>query len=398
MAKSQSKFQEKKEQPSSSEDAAPPSKKPRFSYDPEVKGEAMTPIRLYDQPPQLILDYLDGDIFPIALESKIEARTKYYAQFKLFGRSLHDMMKDEASILANLILHGEEKDIEEVLKIVKKKPILLHVETEARDPLLRPISGTLLQIAAMAGDVNFKSGIQDEKEQGVVERLIAAGDLSKEETADQLQCLVSKKAIEENENRNQRILASIKRFGEGITETKADKNMSFEAYQIRCKSLIDQLEKDLQPDIKTVITTGYVFDPKILHIAAKWFEDNVGRFGGWWSVQSDVFWVNGFGKLQSKLSSRDAQVTRAGIGYLVDDGVVPGRTLNNSDKTSYFFNSSSRLGVDFYLGYYGGGVRVVCLRPSAICGRMLLENLCRAKTAALQNLCNIQTIQMNMHA
>ena len=92
-----------------------------------------------------------------------------------------------------------------------------------------------------------------------------------------------------------------------------------------------------------------MFDPKILCDTAKWFEDNVGRFGDWWTKQSDVFWVNGFGKLESKLSSRDAQVIRAGIGNLVYDAIIPARTLNNADMSSYFFNSYSRLGVDFYL-------------------------------------------------
>jgi len=390
MIKSQSRFQKEKKRLSSSEDVALSSKKIRFSY-PEDKEEAM-PIRFYDQVPHLILGYLDGDICPITMESKTKARTQQYAQFKLFGCGLRKIMKkDDISSLAKLILHGEEKEIEEVLEIVKKKPILLHIETEANDLLGRPVRGTLLKIAVMAGDVDLWSDIQDEKERGIVERLIAAGNLSREEVADQLQCLTSKKAIKENEKRNQRILAFIKRFGKGIIKKKASQYTSFESYQIRCKSLIDQLEKNLQPDTKAVITEGYVFDPKILYMAAKWYEENVVRFGGcedW--VQKETFWL-GIGKLQSLLSSRDAQVARAGIGDMVDKKTIPKRTLNNSER------SSLQLGVDFYLGYHGE-VRP-CLRPSHMIlygfmplglhgrfggGAKLWETLYRSKNSSIE--------------
>ncbi|MHB1948245.1 MAG: hypothetical protein ACYCQI_09045, partial [Gammaproteobacteria bacterium] len=89
--------------------------------------------------------------------------------------------------------------------------------------------------------------------------------------------------------------------------------------------------------------------------------DNVKRFDGWWSLQADVFWINGFGKLQGRLSSRDAQVVCAGIGNFVDNGRMPPRSFNNSDGTFNFLDPLSRLGLDFFLGYYaddaGGGDR-----------------------------------------
>ncbi|MHB1949309.1 MAG: hypothetical protein ACYCQI_14475, partial [Gammaproteobacteria bacterium] len=106
-----------------------------------------------------------------------------------------------------------------------------------------------------------------------------------------------------------------------------------------------------------IITCGFVFDPAILERAAKRFEENVNKcFGGWWSLQTDVFWVNGFGKLQGRLSSRDAQVVCAGIGRFVDDGRMPPRSFNNSDGTFNFLDPRSRLGLDFFLGYYGNAV------------------------------------------
>lgn len=109
-------------------------------------------------------------------------------------------------------------------------------------------------------------------------------------------------------------------------------------------------------------------------------------FGGWWTIISDVFWVNGMGKLQSKLSSRDAQITNAGIGYVVDDGRIPPRSLVNRNGLTYFFNSSSMLGRDFYLGYFGRGITEWprSWYAGARRWRTALENLCRAKTSALR--------------
>ena len=62
---------------------------------------------------------------------------------------------------------------------------------------------------------------------------------------------------------------------------------------------IEQNEKAARmSDTETVTTAQKV---------AKWFEDNVyKKFGSWWSNDSDIFWVNGFGKLQARLSFRDA--------------------------------------------------------------------------------------------
>jgi hypothetical protein len=311
----------------------------------------MMPVRFPSGLPKIVLHYLDSDMLPVQQRNQ----PQQYTQFKLFARTLTDLIRDEAAVVGNLILRGEEKDVEDALAIIRKKPILIHCQTEATDPLGRRVKGTLLQIAAMAGDVDLKAGIRNEKVRGMAERLIAAGNLSQEEVAEQLQVITCHEAQLENEARIQHILSAVKKFGTSICEVKTNKNMQFGVFQTLCKPLIDQLETDLQTDTKGMITSGYIFDPKILQEATKWFVENVDkRFGGWWSIQSDVFWVNGFGKLQSKLSSRDAQVVNAGIGRVVDQGNLPSRTLNNASGASHFYNSTSHLGASFYLGYYGG--------------------------------------------
>jgi hypothetical protein len=170
---------------------------------------------------------------------------------------------------------------------------------------------------------------------------------------DELQVITGLEAQLENEARNQQILTAVKKFGIDICTVKAEQGMKFEAFQERCKQQIAQLEIDLQPDIKEMYTSGYVFDPKILQEVAKWFTENVLRFGGWSSIQCDIFWVNGFGKLQSKLSSRDAQVVNAGIGRVLDDNKILERTMQHAGGGTYSHNFSSRLGRDFYLGCFG---------------------------------------------
>ena len=302
-----------------------------------VEDEAI-PVNLPPGLPEIVLD--------IQAENPFQS----YARFRLFGRTLEEVMGDEAAMIGNLILQGEEQEVEQALALIKTKPILLHCKTEATDPLGRGVKEkTLLQIAAMAGDVDLKPGIGEEKDRGLVERLIAVGKLSKEEIAEQLEVITGVAAQKENKARNERYLTAIKKFGIGICKVKADDKDEFER---NCIDHIKQLEQDLQAESEKEITSGYIFDPSILEEAVKWFEDNIESFGGWSSTKSDIFWVKGFGKLQRLLSSRDAQVVLTGLGRLVNSGALPPRLLNDPEQLSYFYNSSSRLGVDFYLGCY----------------------------------------------
>ena len=310
-----------------------------FRHDPDAKHEAMQ-VYLSD-PAEIILDYLDGAVL-LNRQGDEEKETRKINCLTLFGRKAEDFISQEASELARLILRGEEKEVKEALALVQQNPDLLRYFAKMKDPRGRWVNRTPLQIAAMAGDVDLQEGIRKEKNRGLVERLKLAGRLPDEEVKEQLEAvLTSKEAIEANEKRNNRVLDVIKAFGEGIIQKANEyKGNNFAEFQTLCQPVIDQLEKELTPNPNEVITLGYIFDPKILQLTAEWFEKNVHRFGGWWSIQSDVFWVNGFGLLQSNLSSRDAQVIRPGIGHLVNSKIMPARTLNNADGTSYFYNSS----------------------------------------------------------
>jgi len=351
----------------------------RIEHHPDAPGEVMT-AHFTDGLPQIVLDALGGDIdipphiLSAALnkdDSKTEEKhaTKQ-ERFTLFGRSVLELMHSEATDVGNLILNGEAKEIETAVDRIRQKPHLLRYKILAKDRLGRPVHGTPLQIAAIAGDVDLKADIKEEKDRGAVERLIiAAGHLSQEEQEEidqQLEVVIGNEAQDKNDARNKKIVDRLIQFGEDIIrkgqEYKGDKkytDKNFQTFQASCQSLIDKFEEDLQLTTKAVITSGQVFDPKILQTVAEWFETNAKRFGGWWTLQSDVFDVNGFGTLQRLLSARDAHVVRAGIGRLVDNGIVPPRQLANADGSSHF-NTDSRLGRDFSLDYYGRPARAAC--------------------------------------
>lgn len=330
---------------------------------------------------------------PPVRELKLETSPK---RVMLFGQNLQNAADISALLVANLGLCGEEKEVEQALALVNKDSSLLqrHVKTVYRG---QPIAGTPLQIIAMAGDFDLRTGIKEEKHRGLFERLALAGGLSEKEIVEQLKVITSDEAKKANETRNLRVLNAIIKFGESILKVKANK----EEFQILCQPIIEELEKDLTPNPEEVITSGFIFDPQILSSAVKWWlQDNIDRFGGSLkSLHSDAFCIYGLGKLQSKLCSRDAQATRASIDSVVRFGEIPARTLTNSDGSCYF-SQASGLGSDFFIPYASV---FFCLHgiadPARAYGAVLapplinIEKFCNLKTEVLQNLCNIQTTQ-----
>ena len=112
----------------------------RFSkntYSSDALGEAM-PVYLADVS-SIILGKLDGDVITHWQGDKEIKKfsSEQRQQFKLFGTKTKELVdkvgSEEAALLANLILYGEEKDVEEALVIVKKKPGLLTAQCIATD-------------------------------------------------------------------------------------------------------------------------------------------------------------------------------------------------------------------------------------------------------------------------
>jgi hypothetical protein len=320
------------------------------SHNPDAASECM-PVFFTGERisvPELILSYLDGDI-----DSGLEERESKQVsveerqQLTFFGKNFFELM---AVRVANLVLLGDEKSVEEALTIVKKNPSLINYIVITKDQDGNVVNGTPLQIAAMAGDVNLTEVIPQEKDKGMVERLALASGLSEEEVAKQLHVVTSKEAEQENEKRKQHILKAIIDFGNGILDVMTDNDIILEGLQKLCQPIIEQLEASLKPDPNVIITSGYIFDPRILSEAAKWFKENINRFGGYHSIRSEVLCINGFAKLQKKFSARDFQIITAGIGKLVDNRVIPPRASRDAKL-------NSRLGVRVYIGFSGVAMR-----------------------------------------
>jgi hypothetical protein len=267
---------------------------------------------------------------------------------------------------ADAVLKGDQASVDYVIKLVNEKRVPLTLSTKGQNAREQWVEGTLLQIAAMAGDVNLRKKTAKEKDHGLVELLAEAGKLSQEEVANQIHAvLFTEEAQQKNKERKQLVIDALVAFANNIIAANLPASWNtieeFKAAQAKSQPYIDTFRKALLPDPNEVITSGYIFDPDILVKTAEWFEnkENIERLGGWWSLKSDLFWVNGFGSLQGATSARDAQVIREGIGNVVDDKNLPPRTLKNSDGSSYFFDAASRLGWDFFVGYFAGRPRLV---------------------------------------
>ena len=272
---------------------------------------------------------------------------------------------------ANDILDGSQAEVDRVVALVKNNPSYLSSPTEGRDRLGRRVQGTLLQIAAMAGDVNLRELKEEEKQhRGIVELLQEAGNLLNDDVAKQLHpVLFSEAAIKANEARNEYILTALKQFAESILQTVEFEQSSTQALLVglkKCELAINTFRATLQSTFNDVVMSGYVFDTRILHQAMAWFEqkNNLDRFGGWWTLATDIFWVNVIGTLQCIASSRDAQVYRKGMSFIVDGHQMPERSLENAFGYSFLL-STSDLGVYVFLGGIGklawrGGMDTGC--------------------------------------
>ena len=316
-----------------------------------------------DQLPDVLQDLcLDYKAEPAASEEKLEKTIEKtnYPRTTFLKKTLAQRLHEAADDL--LLGYGDK-----ALALVTESPWVLSLQTEGSDRFGRCIKGrTLLQMAAMAGDVNLRERTAEEKkDHGMVELLSQAGHLSRDEIADQLfPVLFSDEAKAANGARKDGILAVFKAFAESLLKKKAelarptDSNYTydeFKAAQAKCKPEIDKLRKDLFGIVfNQTIAAGYILDSSLIVELTQWFErpENLKHFGDWWSLISDIFWVSSYGSLQYVAAAPDAQIHRHGIGRVVDQKELPARSLKNSDGPSDF-GFDSKLGVDFYLGYYG---------------------------------------------
>lgn len=331
---------------------------------PEAIGEAFTSVFIPRGVRDIILDYWDKSIKPIEKIDKANNTVKQYEDFKLFGRNLHffidcNSLSDIADIIlqdekrslstilsksADLILKGQD-GIRNVLHLINEMPILIRIKTIGKDPLNRRVEGTLLQIAAMAGDVNLSKTDTD----GVVEKLKFAGKLSDEETRDHLEVITGHNAIIANKKRNQLTLNALEKFIKSFLQVRTTGISEFKEFQQECISFIVEYGKDLQNIRSETITCGFVFDPEIISDSAKILEKNVKNFGGWFGFYSAMFRINGYGMLQRQLSSRDSQMVNYQMDKFIEKHYIPGRLY---DLLSHDY-PGCRIGYEYYINYSG---------------------------------------------
>ncbi len=283
--------------------------------------------------------------------AEIQASQKNKNVNQNYNKNITFFSNIKTSLVTEAVEHVLWARADEAVLLVEKNPTIMDMVIEAKDPVGRRIEGTLLQIAAMTGDVNLWKQ-SNEQDNGMVERLIVAGKLSNEEIVKQLTPIFSFNAMRKNEKRNSSILTALKEFTEGLIKMDEIEKETFEGFQKRCKPLIDTFRKSLKPNPNKVMTSGYIFDIQILSQALRWYKNNCNRLGdGWQDWKCSIFMINGFGSLQNMLSVRDLQAALAGVEKNIKNKVIPPRSLFNKDGY-IFYNLNSSLGLDFYLGGY----------------------------------------------
>ncbi len=124
-----------------------------------------------------------------------------------------------------------EGNIDKALALIEQNDKVINIETQGTDRFGRCIKGrSLLQMAAMGGDVNLREKkAKEKKDHGALELFIKAAKLTKDEVA----------------------------------------------AQAKCQSEIDKLRNDLIRIVSNeVITCGYILDTHIYDAFGNWFTDN----------------------------------------------------------------------------------------------------------------------------
>lgn len=149
-----------------------------------------------------------------------------------------------------------------------------------------------------------------------------------------------------------------------------------------------------------------VYNPNHL---LKVFEKYNAKFDAWYNkfkdnnwLHLDLFWRQVIGWEERYMPANYAQAFCTGLGNMVNENKPLQRTLNlhnfDTNRDIHFFpldgESNSQLGLDFAVYSYGAAVRFALRRVHVGVAvlRPVLQNLCRAKTAVLGELCSANRV------
>jgi hypothetical protein len=249
----------------------------------------------------------------------------------------------------------------------------------------RRIEGTLLQIAAMAGDVNLRNKQGNEKDHGIVEQL--CGYLPADEAQRQLQAVFPAGWEAITAARMQPYVNAAATFMEGVIQARA---VTSEALLTECQVLLENYKKALNTHTDEVIVCGYIFDPNILVTVMDLVKANIVHFGGAGlpNFKSDFFWRYGFGAMQASLLGCDHQAIMQGITVylkaMIDGAPMITRLLNSSVP--------EHVAKSFYMGVDGIPSPDGDILDTLVGGLwdMSMKIYSQQKRQTLQNLCHLQ--------
>lgn len=307
------------------------------------------------------VDDLHQDLMPIIfnyLDNTVGGAPQRYVRRHTLFSNLSTLYHSQTELAAYHILSGNPEEVE---RLVNQNPLILSCIIEVKDHLGRRVKGTLLQIAALAGDFNIRDKKIPEKDHGMVERLRCY--LPEEETTKQLLAIRPRGWKKETEKRMKPYLTALTRLIEDILKAKAT---SYRRLEAECKLCIETFKHSLIPNPNHVITSGYIFDLQVLYTAMELFEKNINRLRGRYSGKSDFFLVHGFGPLQACASVCDLQVFKEGIHNVINQDKLPNRSFNFTDRIpfSVFFSPPSHF-LDIFGRPVDGRTR---LRQQWVCG------------------------------
>ena len=263
----------------------------------------------------------------------------------------------------------ETKEDDTALKLVTKYPHALtsyQVKVSYYNDAV--VEGNLLQITAMAGDFNL------------CQKLASAVNLPDEEVAKNISSVFQKDFAKEAEKRMQHYSNAVEKFSEALFKTKLPslwgKNeytsfttIDFLNTQKKCELIIEQFRKNMQPKGKDVVSYGFIFDVNIFIKTIKWFIQHEKKFyqgSHDFSSKADIFWVTVIGTLQSLSPAPLKKIFDCGlVNFLEEKPLQESREQREKLSERYYCEEGlidyAKLGVHYYLGYYGAPRVTECM-------------------------------------
>jgi len=233
---------------------------------------------------------------------------------------------------------------QEIVDMIRQNPSIRDCVVEATDHRGRRLRGTPLQIAAMTGEFNVTDDPEEKAKEGIVECIW--DEYPEAEARRQIRAVFPENWQAITDARMQPLVTAVEEFMKAILAAKVT---DYAALEIELKDAIEKFEKAFAPNPNQIITSGLVFDPKIIRIAMELFEAKLDQLGGYQSLKNDVFWIHGIGTLQANESGRDFRSSKKGIGN--DEVGALSRDIHGPVDLL--------LGRSFFFGYFGDAVETV---------------------------------------